>query len=84
MYRSLMLIAAASIAASAFVPACFAQGTRDTVTPPVSLHPPVNLDADTLRARLAPGYVGLKPQSSTSSGGLGLPELVEDCGLRPT
>jgi hypothetical protein len=73
MYRLLMLIAAASIAASAFVTTCLAQNTRDTAAPPADLHPPVNLDADTLRARFAPSHLGLKPQSAASASGLALP-----------
>jgi len=72
MYRWLMLIAA-----STFVTTCFAQNTGDTNAPPANLHPPINLDADTLRARLAPSHLGLKPQSSANSGGIGLPYSID-------
>ena len=73
MIRLLMLIATALIAASAVVTTSFAQNTRETVTPPADLHPPVTLDADTLRARLTPGNLGLKPQSYSGAGIGGLP-----------
>jgi hypothetical protein len=72
MYRYMMLIAAASIAAGSMVSVCFAQSTREATSPPAALHPPVNLDADTLRSTLAPSQIGLKPQTS-GSGGLSLP-----------
>lgn len=68
MYRTLMLIAAGS-----FVTNCLAQSAGDTVSPPANLHPPINLDADTLRARLAPSQLGLKPQTSNLPGGITLP-----------
>ena len=73
MSRVLMLIAAASIAAGASVTTCFAQNTRESTPPPANLHPPVNLDSDTFRARLAPSQLGLKPQTSNLPGGITLP-----------
>jgi hypothetical protein len=77
MCRLLMLAAATSIACCAFINASFAQSTRETVTPPANLHPPINLDADTLRARIAPSHLGLKPNSYSNSGGLGLPYGID-------
>jgi hypothetical protein len=68
MYRTLMLIAAGS-----FVTTCLAQSTGDTAAPPANLHPPINLDSDTLRARFAPSPLGLKPQTSNLPGGITLP-----------
>jgi hypothetical protein len=73
MCRLLMLVAAASIAASGFVTTCLAQNARETVAPPADLHPPVNLDADTLRSRFASSHLGLKPQSAANASGLALP-----------
>lgn len=73
MVRLTMLIAAASIAGGAYVTTCTAQNTREPVSPPADLHPPVNLDADTLRARFAPSHLGLKPQPGASLGGYSLP-----------
>jgi hypothetical protein len=68
MYRMLMLIAAGSIVTN-----CLAQNAGDTVSPPANLHPPINLDADTLRARLVPGQFGLKPPTSNLPAGITLP-----------
>ncbi len=68
MYRTLMLIAAGS-----FVTTCFAQSAGDTVSPPANLHPPINLDSDTLRATLAPRQFGLKPPTSNLPAGITLP-----------
>ena len=68
MYRTLMLIAAGS-----FVTTCLAQSAGDAVSPPANLHPPINLDSDTLRARLAPGQFGLKPPTSNLAAGITLP-----------
>jgi hypothetical protein len=73
MYRLLMLIAATSIAVGACVSNCVAQSTRDTISPPADLHPPINLDADTLRARFALSHLGLKPQTPPNSDGIALP-----------
>lgn len=44
----------------------FAQGA--TVAPPQDLHPPVNIDADSLRAKLMPNNIGLKPRSGNAAG----------------
>ncbi len=50
----------------------FAQNTRDTVSPPADLHPPVNLNADTLRAhRFRPANLALSRKPP--SGGIALP-----------
>jgi hypothetical protein len=73
MYRWTMLIAAASIAAGSYVTTCTAQNTRETVSPPADLLPPVKLDADTLRSRFAASHLGLKPQSAANANGLALP-----------
>ncbi len=72
MYRLLMLIAATLIAEGALITTCAAQESRDTVSPPANLHPPVNLDADTLRLRFAPSNLGLKPQSGSGSSSTGI------------
>jgi hypothetical protein len=72
MYRLTMLIAAASLTvAGSWVTTCLAQNTREVTSPPADLHPPVYLNADTLRSSLAPSPIGLKPQPS--AGGLTLP-----------
>ena len=73
MYRILMLIAAASIATGTVATTCLAQNAGDIVLPPANLHPPINLDADTLRARFAPSPLGLKPRTSNVPGGITLP-----------
>ena len=74
MYRHSMLIAAtAGLVTSAFVATCVAQEAVYSAAPPANLHPPVTLDADTLRARLAPSHLGLKPQLSSNPLGITLP-----------
>jgi hypothetical protein len=65
MVRSLTLIAAATAAVVCALPA-FAQDAGQTAAPPANLHPPINLDADTLRARFASGQLGLKPGTGDS------------------
>ena len=70
MSRSLTLIAAAGIAAAIYALPAAAQSTGQTAAPPADLHPPINLDADTLRARFASGHLGLKPNSAGSDAAL--------------
>lgn len=66
--RMLMLFAAATLAAGSTATICFAQDAGPAVTPPVDLFPPPKIDADTLRSRLAPSALGLRPQSRTKDG----------------
>ncbi len=73
MPRMKMLIAATSIAAASYIINCPAQVPRGSGSPPADLHPPVNLDADTLRAQFAPSHLGLKPKPGTNLGGITLP-----------
>ena len=73
MYRCLMLTAAVIAAVHISVATSYAQNAGTVITPPADLHPPVNLDADTLRARLTPSQLGLKPQSGNRSLGVDLP-----------
>jgi hypothetical protein len=68
-----MLIAAAATVAGVFGTNSFAQNATFGAAPPADLHPPVNLDADTLRAQLTPGHLGLKPQSGAAASNMGLP-----------
>ena len=63
MDRSLSLIAAITVAVALHTTSGFAQNMGENITPPVDLHPPINLDADTLRARFAPSHLGLKPNT---------------------
>jgi hypothetical protein len=70
MSRSRTLIAAAGIAAAIYAVPASAQSTGQNVSPPADLHPPINLDADTLRARFASGQLGLKPNTGSSDTGL--------------
>jgi hypothetical protein len=72
-YRLPMLIAAATIAAGFSVTNSFAQNATFGAAPPANLHPPINLDADTLRGQLTPGQLGLKPQSRAGARGFDLP-----------
>jgi hypothetical protein len=67
MFQSLTLLAA--ITAAAMATPAMAQNTA----PPSELHPPINLDADTLRARFAPSTLGLKPNTSKTAPASGLP-----------
>ena len=67
MFRSLTLIAAAAVAAAIYAVPAYAQSTEPTIAPPADLHPPINLDADTLRARFASGHLGLKPNSGSDT-----------------
>ena len=65
MVRSLWL-GTAILALAAINPlSAHAQSGGQNVPPPAELHPPINLDADTLRARFATGYVGLKPNATS-------------------
>ncbi len=73
MNRSLMLIAAATVAAGFAVTNSFAQNATFGAAPPADMHPPINLDADTLRAQLTPGQLGLKPQSRAGANSIDLP-----------
>ena len=70
MSRSLTLIAAAGMAAAIYAVPASAQSTGQNVSPPADLHPPINLDADTLRARFASGQLGLKPNTGSSDSAL--------------
>ena len=73
MYRLPMQIAAATIATGLFAANSFAQNATYGAAPPANLHPPINLDADTLRAQLTPGQLGLKPHAGATASGIGLP-----------
>ena len=68
-----MLIAAATVAAGFAVTNSFAQNATFGAAPPADMHPPINLDADTLRAQLTPGQLGLKPQSRADANSIDLP-----------
>ncbi|MDB5812280.1 MAG: hypothetical protein JWN94_4402 [Betaproteobacteria bacterium] len=67
MFQSLILIAAA--AAAALAAPAFAQN----LAPPADLHPPINLDADTLRSRFSTSNLGLKPSTIKNAPATGLP-----------
>ena len=73
MNRLLTLIATATIATGFCIANSVAQTSTFSGAPPANLHPPVNLDAETLRAQLAPSSLGLKRQSGSSSTGIDLP-----------
>ena len=77
MDRALPLIAGAVFTAAIFVmtPA-FAQSTGEGLVPPADLHPPINLDSDTLRARFGSSNLGLKP-SNVSGAALALPYGID-------
>jgi hypothetical protein len=68
MFDSLAPMAALA-AAIAAAPA-FAQ---TTIAPPADLHPPINLDADTLRSRFTNSHLGLKPGNAANISSSGLP-----------
>ena len=61
MDRSLPLLAAMMLAANFVATPALAQTTQESSSPPADLHPPIQLDADTLRARFANSQLGLKP-----------------------
>lgn len=64
MDRALPLIAGAVFTAAIFVTTpAFAQSTGEGLVPPADLHPPINLDSDTLRARFGSSNLGLKPSN---------------------
>ena len=67
MDRSLPLLAAVSLATALTATPGFAQYTRESSAPPADLHPPIHLDADTLRARFANSHLGLKPNTSAGT-----------------
>ena len=67
MDRALPLIAGAVFTAAISVSPVFAQSTGEGLVPPADLHPPINLDSDTLRARFGSSNLGLKPSSGSGS-----------------
>ena len=71
--RLLMLLAASSLAAGSIALHAQAQSANTDASPQAGLRPPADADLDTLRARLAPSPIGLKPQSGSSKEGLALP-----------
>ena len=73
MYRLPILIFAATLATGFSITNSFAQNATYGAAPPADLHPPINLDADTLRAQLRPSHLGLKPQSAGAALGIDLP-----------
>jgi len=73
MYRCLMLTAIAMAVSHFFIAGSYAQSEGTTIAPPADLHPPVTLDADTLRARLSPSQLGLRPNTNSKSLGADLP-----------
>ena len=73
MYRLPIQIFAATLAAGLSVTNSFSQTATFGAAPPADLHPPINLDADTLRAQLTPSHIGLKPHSPGAALGIDLP-----------
>jgi hypothetical protein len=67
MDRALPLIAGAVFTAAIFATPAFAQSTGEGLVPPADLHPPINLDSDTLRARFGSSNLGLKPSNVPGS-----------------
>ena len=68
MDRALPLIAGAVFTAAIFItPPAFAQSTGEGLVPPADLHPPINLDSDTLRARFGSNHLGLKPSNAAGA-----------------
>ena len=65
MVRSLRLCTTIVALAAISSLSAYAQSGGQNVPPPAELHPPINLDADTLRARFATGHLGLKPNSAS-------------------
>lgn len=73
MHRMMTLIAASVAVTGLCVPNACAQNIAANIAPPADLHPPVNLDADTLRAQFSRSQLGLKPQTTASESGIELP-----------
>ncbi|MEK7231397.1 MAG: hypothetical protein AAB115_05185 [Pseudomonadota bacterium] len=71
--RLLVLLAASSLAAGFIALHAQAQSANTDASPPAELRPPASVELDTLRARLTPRAVGLKPQSASSKEGIALP-----------
>jgi hypothetical protein len=68
MDRALPQIAGAVFTAAIFItPPAFAQSTGEGLVPPADLHPPINLDSDTLRARFGSNHLGLKPSNAAGA-----------------
>ena len=63
MDRALPLIAGAVFTAAISISPVYAQSTGEGLVPPADLHPPINLDSDTLRARFGSSNLGLKPSN---------------------
>ena len=51
--------------------------SQNTYAPPADLHPPINLDADTLRSRMSNGQLGLKPGQGSGLSASGLPYGID-------
>jgi hypothetical protein len=73
MHRLMTQIAASMVVAGFCAPAAFAQNSAANLAPPADLHPPANLDADTLRAQFTRSQLGLKPQTGAKTSGIELP-----------
>ncbi len=73
MHRMMTLIAASVAVTGLCVPNACAQNIAANIAPPADLHPPVNLDADTLRAQFTRSQLGLKPHTAESVSGIELP-----------
>ena len=63
MDRALPLIAGTVFTAAISISPVYAQSTGEGLVPPADLHPPINLDSDTLRARFGSSNLGLKPSN---------------------
>ena len=67
MDRALPLIAGAVFTAAISISPVYAQSTGEGLVPPADLHPPINLDSDTLRARFGSSNLGLKPSNDLAA-----------------
>jgi len=76
MDRALPLIAGAVFTAAISISPVYAQSTGEGLVPPADLHPPINLDSDTLRARFGSSNLGLKP-SNVSGAASALPYGID-------
>ena len=66
--RMLTLFTATTLAASSVATGSFAQSAGVAVLPPADLNPTAKIYVDTLRSRLVPSSLGLKPNPATRQG----------------
>lgn len=71
--RKLMLLTATTLAAGSITTNSLAQSAGTSIPAFAELRAPIETGADTLRSRLTPSTLGLKPQAGSVNQGIALP-----------